>query len=75
MHLLTIRKLEKFVPPTKMDSGMGEGGGGFTSRGVMSWQWMLVVVLVCVGTLVKLVEVGPICAVAGIFPGFCLGGS
>ena len=31
-------------------------------------------VLVCVGTLVKLEEVDPICAVAGIFPGFCLRG-
>ena len=30
--------------------------------------------LVCVGTLVKLVEVDPICAVTDIFPGFCLGG-
>ena len=58
-----------------MDSGKGKGeGGGFTSRGVMSWQWMLVVVLVCVGTLVKLVEVGPIYVVAGTFSGFCLRG-
>ena len=31
--------------------------------------------LVCVGTLVKLVEVDPICAVTDIFPCFCLGGS
>ena len=28
MHLLTIRKLEKFVPPTQMDSGKGERGKG-----------------------------------------------
>ena len=40
----------------------------------MSWQWMLVVVLVCVGMLVKIVEVGPIYAAAGTFPGFCLRG-
>ena len=41
----------------------------------MSWQWMLVVVLVCAGMLVKLVEVGPIYVAAGTCPGFCLGGS
>ena len=35
---------------------------------------MLAVMLVCVGTLVKLVEVGPIYVAAGTFPGFCLRG-
>ena len=40
----------------------------------MGWQWMLAVVLVCVGTLVKLVEVGPIYAAAGTSHGFCLRG-
>ena len=40
----------------------------------MCWQWMLVVVLVCAGTLVKLVEVGPIYAVVDTCPGFCLRG-
>ena len=35
---------------------------------------MLAVMLVCVGMLVKLVEVGPIYAAAGTFPGFCLRG-
>ena len=65
-----------FVPPTQMDSRKGgmAGKGGFTSRGVMCWQWMLVVVLVCAGTLLKLVEVDPISAVVGTCPGFCLMG-
>ena len=77
MCLLTIRKYEKIVPPCpngQWEGGMGIGRGG-TSRGVMSWQWKLAVVLVCAGTLVKPVEVDPIYAVTGICPGSCLGGS
>ena len=34
---------------------------------------LLAVVLACTGMLVMPVEVGPICAVAGIWPGFCWG--
>ena len=49
----------------------GKREGDFTSRGVMCWHWVLVVVLACVGMFVKLVEVGPIYAVAGICPSFC----
>ena len=47
-------------------------GGSYTSRGVTCWQWMLAVVLVCAGTLGKLVEVGPIYVAAGTSQDFCL---
>ena len=46
-------------------------GESYTSRGVMCWQWMLAVVLVCAGMWRKLVEVGPIYAAAGTSQGFC----
>ena len=49
-------------------------GGSYTSRGVTCWQWMLTVVLVCAGTLGKLVEVGPIYVAAGTSQDFCLRG-
>ena len=52
----------------------GKGKVVLPVGGIMCWQWMLVVVLVCVGTLVKLVEVGPIYVVVGTCPGFCLRG-
>ena len=77
MHLLAIRKYEKFVPPCpngQHEGGLGIGRGG-TSRGVISWQWKLAVLLVCVGMLMKPVEVDPIYVVTDIYPGFCLGGS
>ena len=54
-----------------MDSGEGwvkESMGG-TSRGVMCWQWLLAVVLVCIGMLVKTEEADPIYVAVGI----CLG--
>ena len=54
-----------------MDSREGwvkESMGG-TSRGVMCWQWLLAVVLVCIGTLEKTEEADPIYVAVGI----CLG--
>ena len=43
-----------------------------TSRGSVMWvMWWLAVVLACNGRLVMPGEVGPICAVVDIFPGFC----
>ena len=40
----------------------------------MCWLQALVVMLACVGMLGKLVEVGPIYAVDGTCPSFCLEG-
>ena len=77
MHLLTNRKCEKFLPPTHMDR-KGEHrmwkGGIIPVGGVMCWQWMLAVVLVCAGIWGKLVEVGPIYVAAGTSQDFCLRG-